>query len=71
MEMIKLVVTKVVSEPVFKLIWCVDVAAEVHGVPSAKRDITLTFLTQSNAERVCVGYEFWRMNSEIYKKKEK
>ena len=48
-------VTKVLSEPYFKYLWCVDVEAAAWGHISKT---TACFATKKDAEKCVVGYRF-------------
>jgi len=48
-------VTKVLSEPYFKYLWCVDVEADAWGHISKT---TACFATKKDAEKCVVGYRF-------------
>ena len=58
MKTIKFVVTNIVSKPILKMLWCVDVVAECEN---KEEEITLTFLTEEDAKTIGIGYEFNRV----------
>lgn len=55
MNILDCVVTKVLSEPYFKYMWCVDVEADSWG---SVQKTTVTLNSKAEAEQVKEGYKF-------------
>ena len=55
MNTVKHVVTRVLSKPYYKFMWCVDVMTDSWG---SEQKTTLTFWNSEEAEKVKAGYEY-------------
>jgi hypothetical protein len=55
MNLVTCTVTKVLSEPYFKYLWCVDVEADSWG---CVQRTTVHCATKEQADKVRIGYKF-------------